>query len=181
MNPYEVPSLESPSPSILPEASSIPLLPEASMPPPPEAIYSSKEELYTSIQRWAACYNYSFRIGRSNKLGNNRVKVYYTCDRAGPRPLPGHPQNYVQPRQRVTNSRKTDCQFSIVAIQISEIQWELRYRPGVQYSIHNHPPSQSIGSHPIHRKLEQEQIDQARTLYNSGKQLLLLSIYSLLN
>ena len=66
-----------------------PLLAEApptpmSMPLPPEATYSSKEELYTSIQAWAAQYYYAFRIQRSTKLNNgSRIKITYSCDCAG--------------------------------------------------------------------------------------------------
>jgi hypothetical protein len=46
---------------------------------------------------------------------------------------------------------------------------EPEYRPGIEYSIHNHPPSQSISSHPVHRKLAQAEINQARSLHNAGK------------
>ena len=56
LSPSPPPSL---NPSLLPEAPS----PPTSMPLPPEAIYSSKEELYTLIQTWAAQYHYAFRIG----------------------------------------------------------------------------------------------------------------------
>jgi hypothetical protein len=62
------------------------------MPLPPKNIYRSKEELYTSIQAWATQYNYAFQIGRLNKLNNNRVKVFYTCDCTRSRPLPEHPK-----------------------------------------------------------------------------------------
>jgi hypothetical protein len=93
------------SPSPLPELS----LAEASlsMPLPPEAIYGSKEELYTSIQAWAAQYGYAFCIGRSNKIHNGpRIKIFYNCDRCGPPPPEIHPQHYLQPRKRQTTTRK---------------------------------------------------------------------------
>ena len=58
------------SPSPLPSQSPEPFLTPSlgSMPLPPEAIYSSKEELYTSIQAWAAQHYYAFRIERSTKI-----------------------------------------------------------------------------------------------------------------
>jgi hypothetical protein len=140
-----------------------------SMPLPLEAIYSSKQELYTSIQAWAAQYCYAFRIGRSNKINNIRTRILYTCDRAGPVPPVNHPQNSLQSRKRQTATRKTGCQFSITAVERIDGQWELRHRPGIEFSIHNHPPSQSTSSHPAHRKLTQAEINQARSLHNAGR------------
>jgi hypothetical protein len=156
------------SPLPLP-AEPLPVEAPPSMPLPPEAIYSSKEELYTSIQAWAAQYHYAFRIGRSKKIHNGpRTKIIYNCDRCGPPPPVNHPQNYLQARKRQTTTRKTGCQFSVVALECINTQWELRHRPGTEYSIHNHPPSQSISSHPAHRKLVQAEINQARSLHNAG-------------
>ena len=155
----------SPGPSLV-EAPS----PPTSMPLPPEAIYSSKEELYASIQAWAAQYHYAFRIGRSTKISNGpRVKITYNCDRCGAPPPESHPQHYPQSRTRSTSTRKTNCKFSIVAIQRTDTEWELRHRPSREFSIHNHPPSQSISSHPAHRRLAQAEINQAKALYNTGK------------
>jgi hypothetical protein len=80
------------------------------MPLPPEAIYSSKGELYTSIQAWAAQYYYAFRIRRSTKKDNGpRTKITYNCDGCGPPPPENHPQDYLQARKRQTATRKTDC------------------------------------------------------------------------
>ncbi len=42
--------------------------PVPSMPLPPEAIYSSKEELYTAIQVFVAYYHYAFSISQSTKV-----------------------------------------------------------------------------------------------------------------
>jgi hypothetical protein len=155
--------LPGPSPA---ESSSSP----TSMPLPQEAIYSSKEELYTAIQAWAAQHNYAFTIGRSKKINNSpRIKIFYNCDRYGPPPPDNHPAKHLQDRKRRTTTRKTNCQFSIVALQYADTHWELRHRPGIEYSIHNHPPSQSTSSHPAHRKLVQAEINQARSLYSAGK------------
>jgi hypothetical protein len=166
------------SPSPLPSQSPEPLAVEAPSPPttmplPPEAIYSSKEELYTSIQAWAAQHYYAFRIRRSKKLYNGpRTKIEYNCDRCGLPPPLDHPQHSLQVRKRQTTTRKTGCRFSILAIECTDTQWELRHRPGTEYSIHNHPPSQSISSHPAHRKLAQTEINQARSLHNAGKSII---------
>lgn len=113
-----------------------------SMPLPPPAEYKSKEELYVAIQAWAAQHQYAFVTGRSKIINDGpRMKVFYNCDRCGLPPPPEHPQKYSQPRKRQTTTRKTGCQFSIAAIQCTNTTWELRHRPGIQYSIHNHPPS----------------------------------------
>jgi hypothetical protein len=168
------------SPSPLPSQSLEPLLADApttptSMPLPPEAIYSSKEELYASIQAWAAQHSYAFRIGRSNKINTGpRIKIFYNCDRCGPPPPENHPEHSLQARKRQTTTRKTNCQFSIVAIQYTDTQWKLCHRPSIKYSVHNHPPSQSTSSHPAHRKLAQAEMNQARSLHNTGKSNIIL-------
>ena len=169
------PLLVSPSPE--PQPASPPVLqatPQATaMPLPPEAIYSSKDELYTSIQAWAAQHYYAFCIGRSTKISSSpRVRITYNCDRCGPPPPENHPQNYLQSRKRQTTTRKTGCQFSILAIERTNTEWELRHRPSREHSIHNHPPSQSISSHPAHRKLAQLEINQAKSLHNTSKSII---------
>ena len=152
-----------------PLAPRLPTPSSPSMPLPPEALYSSKEELYTSIQAFAAQHSYAFRIGRSNKINNGpRSKIFYNCDRCGPPPPENHPQRSLQARKRQTTTRKTGCQFSVVALERADAQWELRHRPSTEYSIHNHPPSQSTSSHPAHRKLAQAEINQVRSLHNAG-------------
>src|ERR1700710_745014 len=88
--------------SPLPSQSPEPLPAEAPSPPtsmllPSEAIYSSKEELYTSIQAWAVQHHYVFRIGRSTKISNSpRIRITYNCDYCGPPPLENHLQDYLQ-------------------------------------------------------------------------------------
>ena len=161
------PSL-SPAPQLPPAPR--PPTPSMSMPLPPEAIYSSKEELYGAIQVFAAQHHYAFMIGRSNKINNGpRIKIFYNCDRYGLPPPDNHPQNRLQDRKRRTTTRKTNCQFSVVAIQQTDTQWEIRHRPGIEHSLYNHPPSQSTSSYPVHRKLVQIEINQTRSLYNIDK------------
>jgi hypothetical protein len=166
-------SLLSPSPLPLQSPEPLPAEPPFSstaMPLPPEAIYSSKEELYTSIQAWAAQYCYAFYVRRSTKINNGlRSKITYNCDRCGSPPPENHPQSYLHARKRQTTTRKTGCQFSVLAVECSNTQWELRHRPGAEYSLYNHLPSQSISFHPAHRKLAQAEINQARALHDTGK------------
>jgi hypothetical protein len=112
------------------------------MPLATEAIYSSKEELYTSIQAWTAQHHYAFRIERSTKIQNGRrTKILYSCARAGQAPPVSHPQKSLPDRQRRTATRKTGCQLSIIACEGIDTPWQLRYRPSTDYSVHNHPPS----------------------------------------
>lgn len=165
--PVSPPRALSPQP---PPVQQLPPPSSTSMPLPPEAVYSSKEELYAAIQAFAAQHYYAFRIGRSKKINNGpRTKIFYNCDRCGPPPPDNHPQNRPHSRIRSTTSRKTHCQFSVLAVEHSNTQWELRHRPGIENSVHNHPPSQSASSHPAHRKLAQAEVNQARSLYNAGK------------
>lgn len=165
----------SPPPPVLHSLSPNPSLASApvtstAMPLPPEAIYALKEELYTSIQAWAAQYHFAFCVERSKKINNSmRTRILYSCDRAGPAPPTKHTRNSLQDRKRRTNTRKTGCQFSIIALERTDTQWELRHRPGIKYSQHNHLPSKSNSSHPAHRKLKQVEINQARSLHHAGR------------
>ena len=114
--------------SPLPSQSPEPLPAEAlssptTMPLPPEATYSSKEELYALIQAWAAQHYYAFRIERSTKIDNSiRTRILYSCDRARPVPPVNYPQNSLQDRKRHTATRKTGCQFSIIARERTDAQ-----------------------------------------------------------
>ena len=140
-----------------------------SMPLPPEAVLKSRDELYSSIQAWASRHLYAFRIERSKKINNRvRTRITYSCHRAGEVPSEKHPKISPQDRKRQTATRKTGCQFSIIAVERSDTQWELRHRPDMEYSVHNHAPSHSISSHPAHRKLSQAPINQARSLHRAG-------------
>jgi len=153
----------SPSPSLTP-------LFDDSMPPPPEAEYSSQKELYSSIQEWAAQNGYAFTISRSKKIGL-RTKVIYACDRRGKPTRTNQEQEEElqgnRRRKRRTGSRKTGCLFSVTAVEVSSTRWELRYREGIT-TVHNHPPS-ALESHPVHRKLKQEELNQVKLLQESGK------------
>lgn len=172
VSPPRVMSPASPQPAeqLVAQATVQPPVQPNTMPLPPEAGYNSKEELYASIQAWAAQYNYAFRIERSTKINKgSRTRILFSCDRSGSIPPANHPQNRFQDRKRSTATRKTGCQFSIIALERTDTQWEVRHRPGVVYNVHNHPPSQSISSHPSHRKLPQADLIQAKHLHNAGK------------
>ena len=156
--------------------------PVTQLPPPPEATYSSKDQLYESIQAWAAQYHYAFRIIRSKDVQNGlRRRIVYGCDRAGAPPPENHPQGRPQARKRHRTTRKTGCQFSIIAIELSDKTWELRHREGAQYNTHNHPPSHSSTSHPAHRKLAQEDKNKAKELYKAGTEYYYITLRTILN
>jgi hypothetical protein len=95
-------------------------------------------------------------------------KITYNCDWYRPKPPENHLQNYLQTCKRQTATCKTGCQFSIMALERINTQWEVRRRPGTEPSTHNHPPSQSISSHPAYRKLAQAEINQVKSLHNTG-------------
>jgi hypothetical protein len=95
------------------------------MPLPPEGVYDTEDELFQSIQAWASSHSYCFRISRTKKESETKKKIFYVCDRYGKLP----PIDRAIPRQRMTASRKTNCQFSVIAIQIKEY-WEVRHRQG---------------------------------------------------
>jgi hypothetical protein len=166
--------LSSPVSSLPPSPSQLPLLcRQASvMPLPPEAIYTSCDELYTAIQAHAKQYNYAFVRRKSRKINQYpRRKVVYSCDRCKPPPTEFQSATTGQARKRRTSSRRTGCLFSINAIQINETLWELRHRPDQKFAIHNHPPSYSWTSHPSHRRLDNHTKQKIHQFQNAGKEL----------
>ena len=80
---------------------------------PPLAIYPSKEALTESIQAWAKDHGYAFSISRSKRLENGFTRVYFACDRRATLPLNTQ-------RTRNTQSRGTECPFSILAIDLPD-------------------------------------------------------------
>jgi hypothetical protein len=168
--------IESPTPVFSPMrvlVSPTPSLPSVTEPslmlPPPAAVYNSQDELYQSIQAWAAQHNYAFRVGRSKLIGTSlRKKINYNCDRCGQPPAENNSDKHLEARKRQTKSRKTGCQFSINAIELNDSRWEVRVRDQAQYNTHNHLPSYAASSHPVHRKLAQEDINKAKQLHSAG-------------
>ncbi|KAH8745399.1 hypothetical protein F5882DRAFT_312774, partial [Hyaloscypha sp. PMI_1271] len=74
-----------------------------SIPLPPEAIYSSKEELYRAIQAFVSQYSYTFYIRRLTKINNSvRSKIIYNYNRY----REGYPQNRPHNRQRYISTHK---------------------------------------------------------------------------
>jgi hypothetical protein len=130
---------------------------------PPLAIYPSRVALLEAIQSWAKARGYAFTVGKSKRLNNQRQKVYYACDRCPPLPPPTE-------RIRDTQSRGTNCPFSVVAIELPLNQgWEVRYRPESSYSTHNHPPSLNSAAHPSHRHLSLPIKATVQELFQAGK------------
>lgn len=115
---------------------------------PPEGVYNSRESLLSAINSWAKPRGYAFTTGKSTKTPNGRVKVVFACDRNGQQP------NDAIQRKRRTCSRGTGCKFSVLAKQsLDGAAWVLSHRPGLDFSLHNHPPSEDPSAHPAHRQL----------------------------
>jgi hypothetical protein len=131
---------------------------------PPEAIYSSRSELAAAINNWAKDRGYAFIIRRSSKskTQSQSLTVTYMCDRgAGPRSD--------QASKRKTSSRRTDCTFSINAVEsYCKTQWTVRHRDGPQYCIHNHRPSFGPSAHPVHRQIPDQAEQTIRYLSQAG-------------
>ena len=129
---------------------------------PPLAIYPSKEALTESIQAWAKDHGYAFSISRSKRLENGLKRVYFACDRRATLPLNNQ-------RTRNTQSRGTECPFSILAIELPNyLGWEVKYRLEAQFSTHNHPPSSKPSAHPAHRVLSSTTLARASELFSAG-------------
>jgi len=112
---------------------------------PPEAIFESREALFRSINTWASSKGYAFVTLRSKREGGC-LKVVYACDRSSKPPA-------YKERQRQTTTKRTDCQFSVLAKELPNGSWALKHRLGQAFSAHNHEPSPGPSAHPIHRQL----------------------------
>ena len=142
---------------------------ESGVPLPPERTYSTREELNQSLQSWARRHFHAFRIQRSSKIHNSsRVRLLYSCDRAG-NPPADTDLTRSNARKRKMMTRKTDCQFSVIASEHADGRWVLRHRSNPIHSFHNHPPSNSAMSHPAHRRPNDTAIREAKSLYDAGK------------
>jgi hypothetical protein len=150
---------------------------------PPVGHYPTNDALFEAIQLHAKRSGYCFIKLRSTKKGT-RTTVTYGCDRYGKPPAPKDGE--VRQRQRKHSSRRTDCQFSILGVQLKDgAGWEIRYR-GQQYCVHNHPPSESATDHKGHRKLSQEDVNRVKALHIAGMMLpipipLALTFFSVIN
>jgi hypothetical protein len=112
---------------------------------------------------WAKSRDYAFTTGKSMKTPNGRVRVIFACDRNG------LPPSASCERKRRTCSRGTGCRFSVLAKQsLDGTSWVLSYRPGREYAVHNHPPSEDPSAHPAHRKLKENDIKVVSSLTASG-------------
>ncbi|KID81747.1 transposase [Metarhizium guizhouense ARSEF 977] len=131
---------------------------------PPEDEYSSREALYAAINAWAAPRGYAFVTGRSRKTPNGRQQVVFNCDRGA-----GRTPDALTVRQRQTTTKRTGCQFSVLAKEgLDKVSWKLTHRPSSEYAIHNHEPSTQRSAHPVHRKLSHADMSTVHNLANAG-------------
>jgi len=130
---------------------------------PPEGEYVSRDALHTAINTWAAPNGYAFVTGKSTRTASGRRSVTYVCDRAGA------PRNLTATRRRQTNTRRTGCQFSVLAKEtLDKSTWRLTHRQGTQFASHNHSPSSDLTLHPTHRQLSSEDRSTVNRLANAG-------------
>jgi hypothetical protein len=130
---------------------------------PPLALYPSREALFEAIQSCSKLRGYAFTVGKSKKVRTGLQKVYYACDRC---PLV---RSAREDSQRETQSRGTGCLFSIMALETSDLGWEVKFRPEASFNTHNHLPSQSPAAHPSHRHLSKAAQNRARDLFSAGR------------
>jgi hypothetical protein len=131
---------------------------------PPEAIFSSRSELVTAINDWASDRGYAFVARRSSKAKtlSQALTVTYICDHGG-RPRSD------QSSKRKTSSRRTDCLFSINAIESNcKTQWAVKHRNNPRYHTHNHEPSFGPRAHPVLRRITHEGEQTIRFLSEAG-------------
>lgn len=130
---------------------------------PPERDYDSREALFEAINAWAAPRGYAFRTGRSHKEKSGKVTVTYTCDRAC------HPPSDSKIRKRLTSTRGTGCQFSLLAKQsLDRARWSVKYRSESRFAAHNHEPSLHKSAHPNLRKLSEAERSTITKLTRAG-------------
>lgn len=130
---------------------------------PSEGVYNSRESPLETINSWAKPRGYAFTTGKSSKTPNGRVKLVFACDR---NKLP--PSTSIERRRR-TCSRGTGCKSSVLAkTSLDRTSCVLSHRPGQQYALHNHPPSEDPSAHPAHRQLSENAITVISSLTASG-------------
>ena len=132
---------------------------------PPEAIYNSRDELHAAINAWAAPRGYAFVVGKSMKKASfKRHVVHFCCDRGA-----GRTPTASRIRQRETTTRRTGCQFSILAKEdVTTRTWAVVHRKGVEFNTHNHEASITKGAHPVHRQLSTTDTALVQGMANAG-------------
>jgi hypothetical protein len=118
------------------------LLPVTFRSAPPEAIYSTKDALFSAIQAHGRENGYAIIIRSTLK---NRI--LYDCDRAGAYDSKGkNPATHPSRKRNNTGSKKCGCKMRVAGVQ-QEGSWALK----VIEDTHNHGPSAAPIAHPAHR------------------------------
>lgn len=130
---------------------------------PPEGEYGSRDALHAAINAWTGPRGYAFVTGKSKKTESGRRIVFFSCDRGGT------PPKVSDTRQRSTTTRRTGCQFSVLAKEaLDKTRWHLTHRPSSMFAHHNHEPSISMSAHPVHRQLSHADSLTIKNLTNAG-------------
>lgn len=127
--------------------------------------YNSQEEIRAALRAWAAPRHYAFVIKQSWKTSSGRKKVFFNCDRGAGR----KPSLNEAARLRKTSSQRTDCKFSVLAVEGQDRSvWYLKHRTEGGFAEHNHKHSRRPAAHTEHRKLTKEQRLLVQDLSDSG-------------
>jgi len=120
---------------------------------PPETTYASPREAQDSMNAFARSQGYSLVVKRTllDKQKNPR-RVIYACDRHGTRRVHVAPRPGSKRRPNAT-SRRCNCPMELSLVRVrSGTSWVVEHRQ--KATVHNHAPSSSVSSHPIHRRAD---------------------------
>ncbi|TPX14283.1 uncharacterized protein E0L32_000677 [Thyridium curvatum] len=112
------------------------------------SLYSTLDELMTELNAWAKTQGLGFVKRRSsNHVNGKPTRVDLICDRGNLRPSTANVR-------KVTTSKGADCPWKAVARALRQNNrlWTLE----VTEPNHNHPASDSLAAHTVHRKLTPE-------------------------
>ena len=130
---------------------------------PPEGEYELRDALFEAINAWAKPRGYAFITRRSTKERSGKRTITFLYDRRC------QPPSASSTRKRQTTTRGTGCLFSVLAKEsLDTTTWTLRHRAGIQYSKHNHKPSQHPSAHLTHRILSSDDQSTVSNLSNAG-------------
>ena len=114
---------------------------------PPEAVYESQDALFRSINAWAAARGYAFTRRRSTKEKSGKTTVTYGCDRRRT------PSSTTRQQQRRSTTRGTSCLVSVIAKELFDNTWVVKYCPDQRFSQYNYELSQDPSAYPVYCQL----------------------------
>jgi len=125
---------------------------------PPDHLYSSYEEAYSSLKAHGIQHGYGFVLKRSKPHNSDtKTRYYYHCDRF---------RKYQSNAKKLkTSTRSTGCPFKLVIFKVKHNkQWKLE----VQDKHHNHSRSVDSGAHNVYRRRTSVQKDVIESMTHAG-------------